>query len=168
MHLPRAGQPSRRVPVSPHLRLHFIIRMRRKWVERKKLSLLVRGRKTEQPQRVTSSSSSSSFLSIFSLGIEKFYRNCCSLTHKPQRHQLNIWELIGVNNRLRLHSVSKYSYLLKGITDEKKALASLPNICSFFFSLFLEKYTRLQDGDIRHAPLLPEFFTRCFALGKTV
>lgn len=94
MHLPRAGQPSRPVPVSPHLRFHFIIRMRGKWVERKKLSLLVRGRKTEQPQRVTSSSSSSSFLSIFSLGIEKFYRNCCSLTHKPQRHQLNIWELI--------------------------------------------------------------------------
>lgn len=66
----------------------------------------------------------------------------------------------------RLHSVSKYSYLLKGIRDEMKALASLPNIC-YFFSLLLEKYTRLQDGDIRHALLLPEFFTTCLAPGKT-
>lgn len=47
-----------------------------------------------------------------------------------------------------------------------KALASLPDICSFF-PLFLEKYTRLQDGDIRYPPLLPEFFMRCFAPGKT-
>lgn len=47
-----------------------------------------------------------------------------------------------------------------------KALASLPSICSFF-PLFLEKYTRLQDGDTRYICLLPEFFTRCFAPGKT-
>lgn len=66
----------------------------------------------------------------------------------------------------RLHSVPKYSYLLKGIRDEMKALASLPNIF-YFFLLFLEKYTGLQNGDIRYTPLLPEFFMRCFAPGKT-
>lgn len=48
-----------------------------------------------------------------------------------------------------------------------KALASLPNIF-YFFPLFLEKYTGLQNGDSRYTPLIPEFFMRCSAPGKTL